>query len=147
MQPRLCVPHHRRSLAHKYVSRKNELPGAAVGQCLQFFSGSFDECAVALPYEMSPYLLNGLSYLATNLLACVANTFALVRFRRIQTSDIGCNLAHQFFIDTLNCELGVIGHRDFDVFRDWKCNRMRETQAQVEVRSLDGRPETDTFDF
>src|ERR1043166_3927227 len=147
MQPRLCIPHRRRSLVHKYVSRKNGLPSAAAARCLQLFSGSFDECAVALPYEMSPCLLNRLAYLSTNLLACIANTFALVGFRRIKTSDIGCNLAHQFFIDTLDGELGVICHGDFDVFRDWKCNRMRETQAQVEVRSLDGRPETDTFDF
>src|SRR5215467_13779563 len=96
---------------------------------------------------MSPCLLNGLAYLATNLLACIANTFALVRFRRIKTSDISCNLADQFFVHALDGELGIIGHRDFNVFRDWKCNRMREAEAQIEVRSLNGRPETDTFNF
>ena len=91
--------------------------------------------------------MNGLAFLATNLLACVANTFALVRFRRIKTADIGCNLSHQFFIDALDGDLGVIGHSDLDVFRDRKCNRMREAEAQVEVRALDGRSETDAFDL
>ena len=59
-----------------------------------FFS---DPSMNALPRcltKSSPCLLNGLAYLATNLLACVANTFALVRFRRIKTADIGCDLAH-----------------------------------------------------
>ena len=32
-------------------------------------------------------------------------------------------------------------------FGNRKCNRMREAEAQVEVRSLDGRSETDAFDF
>src|SRR5947207_13263122 len=52
-----------------------------------------------------------------------------------------------FFINALNCDLGVIGHRDFDVFWDRKCNRMREAEAQVEIRPLDGRSETDPFDL
>jgi hypothetical protein len=33
-------------------------------------------------------LLNGLALFATNLFACVANAFALVRFGRIKTPDI-----------------------------------------------------------
>src|SRR6476660_2601986 len=92
-------------------------------------------------------LLNCLAFFATNLLARVANTFALVRFWRIKTSDIRCNMAHQFFINALDGDLGVICHRGFDVLRNRKCNRMRETEAQVEVRSLDGRSKTDPFDF
>ena len=63
------------------------------GAC-DFFPDPSMNALLALPYETSPCLLNGLAFLATNLLACVANTFALVRFRRIKTSDIGCNLAH-----------------------------------------------------
>src|ERR1043166_365798 len=94
MQRRSCVLHRHRSPAHIYVFRKSEQPGAAVALCQQLFSGSFDECAAALPYETSPCLLNGLAYFATNLLACVANAFAFVRFRWIETADISCNLAH-----------------------------------------------------
>src|SRR6516225_395110 len=44
-------------------------------------------------------------------------------------------------------ELGVVSHRDFDVLWNRKRNRMREAEAQVEVRPLDGRSETDTFDL
>jgi hypothetical protein len=92
-QPRLSVQHRHRSPAHKCVSRRNEPRAGVVAPCLRLFSESSDECAAALPYETSPCLLNGLSYLATNLLSRIANTFAFIRLRRIKAADIGSNLS------------------------------------------------------
>ena len=53
----------------------------------------------------------------------------------------------QFLVDALDGDFGVIGHRNFDILGNWKCNRMREAETQVEVRPLDGRSESDAFDF
>src|SRR5215471_17961504 len=92
-------------------------------------------------------LLNGLAHLATNLLARVANAFALVRFRRIKATDVRSHLTNQFLIHTLDRYLGVIRYRDFDVFRNRKWNRMRETEAQVKRGSLDGRLEPNSFNL
>src|SRR5207253_7301401 len=111
-----------RSLERRRASQRNGLPDAVVRPCLPLFSGSFDEHAAALLYESSPYLLNRLAHFATNLLARIANTFTLVRFRRIKTTDIRRHLSHQFFIGALdgyfrvldNCEFNVLGNRELD---------------------------------
>src|SRR5213078_1133108 len=92
-------------------------------------------------------LLNSLALFATNLLARVANAFALVRFRRIKATDVRCHLPNQFLVYALNCNLRVIGDSDFNVFRNRKWNRMRETEAQVKGRPLNGSLETYSFDL
>src|SRR4030095_12796206 len=95
----------------------------------------------------SPYLLNGLAHLATNLLARVTNAFALVRFRRVKATDVRRHLANQLFVHALHGNLRVFGDCDFNVFRNRKWDWMRETQTQVKGRSLDGSLETNSFDF
>src|SRR6266513_6502901 len=92
-------------------------------------------------------LLNSLALFATNLLARVADAFALVRFRRIKATDVRGHLANQFFVYALNCNLRIIGDSDLDVCRNRKRNRMRETEAQVKDGTLNGSLETYSFDL
>src|SRR6266571_2384446 len=131
MQRLAFVRHRHRSLEHKHASRRNELPAAGVAPCLRLFSGSFDEHAAALLYESSPCLLNGLAHFAANLLARVADAFALVRFRRIKPTDVRRHLSDQFFIGALDRNFCVVRDCDFNVVRNRKRNRMRETKAKV----------------
>src|SRR3979490_894674 len=92
-------------------------------------------------------LLNGLALLTTNLLAGIADAFALIRLRRVKAANVRCHLSDQFLVDALDCKLGVVGNRNFDLFRDVEQNGVRESQTQVEFRALDRGLKTDAFDL
>src|ERR1700730_7903360 len=96
---------------------------------------------------MPPYLLHGLAFLTTNLLARVAHPFAFVWLRRIEPANVGRYLSDQFFVDPLNGELCVLYDRDFDLFWNLKQNRMGEAKTQVQIGALNCSLETDPFDL
>src|SRR5471032_807438 len=90
-------------------------------------------------------LLYGFAFFAADLLAGIANSFALVGLRRIVSANIGGGLADDVLIDAFDADLGVIRHGDFHFRGDVEQNGMRFAEAEVELLALDGGFETDAL--
>ena len=63
------------------------------------------------------------------------------------SADIRGHLADELLVDAFDRDLGVFRHRDFDVLRNWKQDRVGFAEAQIEVLALDRRLESDAFDL
>src|ERR1700737_4350302 len=92
-------------------------------------------------------LLDGFAFLATDLFAGVTNTFALVRLRRIETTNVRCDLPYDFLVRALNHDFGLISDGDFDVLWNREQNRVRKPEAEIQVRALHGSLEANALDF
>ena len=91
--------------------------------------------------------MNRLAFLAANLFARITNAFAFVRFGRVIPAYISRNLTDHFLVRALDGDLRVVGDGDFDVLRNRKQDRVRESQTKIEVLALNDRFETNAFDF
>src|SRR5690349_17017217 len=100
-------------------------------------------CRAAFRLNTAIKLLDRLAFLATDLFAGVADTFALVRLRRVITANVSSDLADNFFVRALDRDLRVVRHRDFDVFRNRKQDWMRKAETEIQVLALNGGFETD----
>jgi hypothetical protein len=87
------------------------------------------------------------AFFAANFFTDIANAFALVRFRRIETADFGSELTDELFINAFNLDLGVLNDSDVETRWDGVKERMGTTEGKVEVSTLDRGTKTDAVDF
>src|SRR4051794_16887028 len=78
-------------------------------------------------------LLTGLSDLATDLLACVANALALVRVGLAQLADVGGDLADQLLVDALHREAGRVLDGKVDAVRSLDGDGVAVAEGELEV--------------
>src|SRR6516165_5796115 len=95
----------------------------------------------------STLLLYGLSFFSPNRLARVSNALALVGFRRVKRPDIGRNLTNNLLVNSLDQNLCIFLNRNLDAIRNLKNHRMRKSDVQIQVLSLNLRPKSDALDF
>src|SRR5690606_5494449 len=79
-----------------------------------------------------------LGFLADDVFAGVLDALALVRLRRTEAADLGCNLADLLLVGAGDHDLGLGRGGDGDAFRGREQHRMREAQRQVQVLALHG---------
>jgi hypothetical protein len=68
--------------------------------------------------------LDCLAFLANNLLACISNTFAFVRLRRVVAANFRSDTTNDLFVASVDRNLGVLLDHNFDSGRDWIQDRM-----------------------
>src|ERR1700679_2474641 len=78
----------------------------------------------------------GLTGLATNLLSCVFDAFAFVRFRRSKCTNLRCHGANQLTVSALQRQYNLA--LDFGRNSHWKLidDRMRITQREIHLSRL-----------
>src|SRR6476661_7870818 len=81
-------------------------------------------------------LLTGLSNLATDLLARIANTLALVRVGLAQLADVRRHLADELLVDALHREAGRVLDGEVDAGGSLDEDRVRVSERELEVRAL-----------
>src|SRR6266516_6740044 len=81
-------------------------------------------------------LLRGLARLAADLLAGVAHALALVGVGAAQAADLGGHLADLLLVDALDGETGRGGDGELDARRGLDRHRVREAEAEDQVRAL-----------
>src|SRR5450631_1950468 len=87
-------------------------------------------------------LLTGLSDLAADLLACIANALALVRIGLAQLANVRGDLADELFVDALDREAGGVLNDEGDALRRLDGDRVAVAKCELEVAPLDGHPVT-----
>src|SRR5450631_3489004 len=92
-------------------------------------------------------LLTGLSDLAADLLACVANALALVGVGFTQLANVRGDLANELFVNALDREAGGVLDDEGDAFGRLDGDRMAVAKGELEVAPLDGHPVTGAVDL
>src|SRR5437899_5331564 len=91
--------------------------------------------------------LGRLTRLAADLLADVADAFALVGLGRPDIAQLRGHLAHQFLVHALDLQEDVVGHRDLDPLRSVVGHGMREANHQLHPDRLRLRLVPDALDL
>src|SRR6478752_5233123 len=92
-------------------------------------------------------LLTGLSDLATDLLARVANALALVRVGLAQLADVRRDLTDELLVDALHREAGRVLDGEADAGGSLDEDRVRVSERELEVRALRGDTVTRAVDL
>lgn len=90
---------------------------------------------------------DGFTFLTTNVFAYITDSFAFVGLGRIISADLSGELSDHLFIDAFHLDLGVIGNGNGETIGDGMKQRVRATEGQVEVLTLDGGTETHALDL
>src|SRR4051794_32721731 len=76
-------------------------------------------------------LLNGFAFLPNHLLACIADTLTLIRFRWVVRANICGHLTNEMFVDSFDLDLRVLCNRHFDPLGNGEQDGMREAEGEV----------------
>src|SRR6266700_189765 len=96
---------------------------------------------------MTNKLLDGLAFLADDALIAVAHALALVRFRRVEATNLGSDLANDLAIWPFDGQLGVFLDRHLDLVGNGIINWVRVAKVQINGFALNGGFKTDALDF
>jgi len=87
------------------------------------------------------------AFFAANFLTDVANSFALVRLRRIEAANFGSELTDELLVDAFHLDLGVLNDCDAETLWNGVKEWVRAAEGEVEVGTFDRCAKTDAEDF
>src|SRR3990167_7142354 len=78
------------------------------------------------------YALLLLGFFTADDFVCVTNTFALIRFRTTEVTNLRSDLTNQLLVDTLDQDLGLVRGFSNHTFRQLIVDRMGEAESEVQ---------------
>ena len=63
--------------------------------------------------------MDGLAFLANNLLACIPNAFAFIRLRRIVAPNLSSNATNYLLVASIDGDLGILPNHDLYSGGNW----------------------------